>query len=191
MKEESGLADVLAALLFAAHKHRDQRRKGEGAPPFINHAIEVVEMLVRIGGVTDTATLQAAVLHDTLEDTNTTTAELQARFGDTVASIVEEVTDDTSLPYTERRLAQIENAPRLSPQACLVRIADKIANVEAVAWGPPVGWTPERRRDYLLWTEQVVAGCRGTNPKLERHFDEVLEEGLRIVEDNSPADSRE
>ncbi|MEX2571530.1 MAG: HD domain-containing protein [Gemmatimonadota bacterium] len=178
---DSSVAALLDALAFAADKHRDQRRKGAGRPPFINHSIDVAEILARAGGVSDPVTLQAAVLHDTLEDTDTRATELRDRFGAEVAAIVEEVTDDILLPQDERRRSQVECAPRLSTKARLVRLADKIANVRAVAWTPPVDWSRERRLDYLEWTRLVIAGCRGVDPTLERIFDERLEEALRIV----------
>lgn len=171
------LQGVLAALSFAAEKHRDQRRKGEGASPYINHPIEVAELLARVGGVADVAVLQAAVLHDTLEDTRTTKHELEANFGPDVRRLVEEVSDDKSLPKAERKRLQIEHAPALSAAARQIKLADKICNVRDVAEKPPTDWSPERRTDYLAWAERVVAGCRGTNPELERMFDEALAAG--------------
>lgn len=174
-------APLLAALAFAADRHRDQRRKGAGSPPAINHAIEVAEILARVGGVSDLVTLQAAVLHDTLEDTATTPAEIEAAFGPEVRRVVEEVSDDKGLPQSERKRLQVRQAPRLSERARLVRIADKIANVRAVAYAPPVHWSLERRRDYLEWTEEVVAGCRGCSPPLERLYDEALRQSAAVL----------
>lgn len=172
---------LLRALSFAARKHRDQRRKGAGAPPFINHAIQVAELLAVVGGVTDIVTLQAAVLHDTLEDTDTRVELLIAEFGVEVARVVQEVTDDMSLPLTERNRQQVIRAPFLTERARLVRLADKIANVRAIGTTPPVGWSPARRRDYLEWTDRVIAGCRGSNAALERVYEEELREARRAV----------
>src|ERR1043166_8253441 len=104
------LPALLQALHFAADKHRDQRRKGAEASPYVNHLIEVAELLAREGGVTDLLTLQAAILHDTLEDTDTTPAELDAHFGGEVRRIVEEVTDDPQLSQAERKRLQIVQA---------------------------------------------------------------------------------
>lgn len=174
-------ADLLAALAFAAEKHRDQRRKGFDRPPFINHAIEVADILARLGGVDDTVTLQAGVLHDTLEDTSTTGEEIERHFGPEVRAVVEEVTDDTALTRAERRAAQEKGASGLSERARLVRIADKIANVGSVGRTPPQEWSPERRREYLEWTRRVVEGCRGCSPQLDRLYDACLAESLRLV----------
>jgi (p)ppGpp synthase/HD superfamily hydrolase len=177
MKPVTDSVAILGALHFAAHRHRDQRRKGEEASPYINHPIEVAELLARVGGVTDMVTLQAAILHDTLEDTQTTREELGAVFGPEVLSVVEEVTDDKSLPKAERKRLQIEHAPYLSERARLIKLADKISNVRAIVDTPPSGWTLERRLEYLDWTERVIAGCRGCSAPLERYYDEALARG--------------
>lgn len=165
---------VLGALHFAADKHRDQRRKGVEASPHINHPIEVAEFIARKGRVTDPVVLQAAILHDTLEDTETTRAELETAFGEDVTRIVLEVTDDKELPKDERKRIQVAHAERMSDEAKLVKLGDKIANVRAVAHAPVSDWTVQHRREYLDWAERVVAGCRGRNAALEGHFDEVI-----------------
>ena len=77
---------ILRAIDFAARKHRDQRRKDEEASPYINHPISVSLLLADIGGIADAEVLSAAILHDTLEDTDTTTEELEAVFGMRIAS---------------------------------------------------------------------------------------------------------
>jgi (p)ppGpp synthase/HD superfamily hydrolase len=169
-------ADILRALKFAAEKHRDQRRKGAEKAPYVNHLIEVLYLLVQ-AEVSDRAVLQAAALHDTLEDTETSSQELAAAFGFETTRLVEEVTDDKSLPKQERKRLQIRDAPGLSPGAKQIKIADKISNIEAVLSAPPEHWSPQRQIEYLEWTEQVVNGCRGVNAKLERRYDTVLEQG--------------
>jgi len=168
---------LLLAARFSAHRHRDQRRKDEDASPYINHPIEVAELIANVGGVSDLPTLLAAILHDTVEDTSTTPSELEEIFGLEIRVLVEEVTDDKSLPKEERKRLQIEHAPRLSKRAQQIKIADKICNVRDVTYSPPPNWSLERRREYLRWAEKVVAGCRGSNTNLERRFDEVLREG--------------
>jgi (p)ppGpp synthase/HD superfamily hydrolase len=168
----SSISGVLKALHFAAHKHRDQRRKGAEASPYINHLIEAAELLSGIGGVSDLPTLQAAVLHDTLEDTTTTPEELEKIFGAEVRRIVEEVSDDQSLSSAVRKQMQIDHAPHLSTRAKMVKIADKIANIRSMVETPPPKWSLERKREYLDWSKRVVAGCRGTNEALERLFDD-------------------
>ncbi|MEO8451183.1 MAG: HD domain-containing protein [Gemmatimonadota bacterium] len=175
-------AILLRALLFAAGKHRFQKRKDPDSSPYINHPIAVAEVLARVGGVTDPVPLIAAVLHDTIEDTKTTAAELEEHFDAVVRSVVEEVTDDKRLPKEERKRLQIAHAPHLSDAAKLVKLADKICNVLDVTHSPPVDWAHERRLEYLAWSEQVVAGCRGVSPPLERYFDEVLADGRAAIQ---------
>ena len=182
MEESNTIATLLKALHFAAHKHRDQRRKDIEASPYINHPIEVAEVLARVGGVTDVVTLQGAILHDTIEDTRTTPEELEAAFGAEVRRVVEEVTDDKRLPKAERKRRQVEHAPQLSVRAKQIKIADKISNVRGVTEAPPADWPLERRQEYLNWTEQVVAGCRGCNAALEACYDQVLQAGRRVLE---------
>lgn len=165
---------LLRAVEFAAEKHRNQRRKGTDASPYINHPIAVATLIANIGGVNDMTTLIAAILHDTLEDTETTPDELENLFGAEVLSIVLEVTDDKSLPKHERKQRQVEHTPHLSRAAKLVKLADKISNAREVSENPPDGWSLERRSEYLDWAEKVVAGCRGVNDALEAHFDETL-----------------
>lgn len=172
--ESSYAATLLKALAFAADKHRDHRRKGAEASPYINHPIVVAEILARVGGVDDVTVLRAALLHDTLEDTDATPAELEERFGPAVRALVEEVTDDKTLPKEVRKQRQIDHAPHLSPRAKLIKIADKICNVRDVTSAPPKGWSRERRLEYVEWAAAVVAGCRGTHPALEETFAEAL-----------------
>ena len=164
------LALLLKALAFAAHKHRDQRRKDAEASPYINHPIALADVLVNEGGVTDYEVLCAALLHDTVEDTATTHQELVDAFGSRIARIVAEVTDDTDLPKQERKRLQIEHAPHLSEGAKLVKLADKICNLRDVAEHPPAKWDLARRRDYFEWAKRVVDGLRGIHPRLEAAF---------------------
>ena len=172
---------LLKALHFAADKHRDQRRKDAEASPYINHPIEVAELIARVGGVHDLVVLQAAILHDTIEDTQTTPEELDTHFGERVRKVVLEVTDDKTLLKEDRKRLQIEHAPHLSKEAQLVKLADKIANVKAVTETPPAKWPLKRRKEYLDWTEAVVAGVRGCNPPLEKLYDELLVKGRAVL----------
>jgi GTP diphosphokinase / guanosine-3',5'-bis(diphosphate) 3'-diphosphatase len=165
------LALLLKALAFAAHKHRDQRRKDAEASPYINHPIALADVLVNEGGVTDTEVLCAALLHDTVEDTATTHEELVDAFGSRIARIVAEVTDDKDLPKAERKRLQIEHAPKLSHEAKLVKLADKLCNLRDVAERPPAKWDLARRREYFDWAKKVVDGLRGAHPRLEAAFD--------------------
>lgn len=172
--ELRGIADLMDALRFAAESHRDQRRKGDLDVPYVNHPIEVAEVLARVGGIEDAVTLRAALLHDVVEDTDTTLEQVEARFGAEVSAVVAEVSDDKSLEKQERKRLQVEHAPGLSLRARQVKLADKICNVRDLVRDPPRGWELARMREYLDWSERVVAGCRGASPALEAHFDETL-----------------
>lgn len=169
--------EFINALVFAAAKHRDQRRKDPTAAPYINHPIAVADVLANEAGITDPVVLCAALLHDTIEDTKATAAELEERFGKKVTSVVLEITDDKALEKKIRKQLQIDNAAQLSTEAKLVSLADKICNLRDTAVSPKVGWSTERTQAYFDWAAQVIAGVRGTNPKLEALFDEVHQQG--------------
>ena len=166
--------DVLA---FAAHKHRAQRRKDRHASAYINHPIAVARVLHNEGGVGDPVTLCAAILHDTVEDTETTPAELRRAFGRAIAGVVLEVTDNKRLWKHTRKRLQVEHAPLLSPRAKRVKLADKICNLRDIRSSPPVGWTAKRKREYYDWAKRVVDGLRGAHPGLERAFDREFRRG--------------
>jgi guanosine-3',5'-bis(diphosphate) 3'-pyrophosphohydrolase len=169
----NGLALLLRALAFAAHKHRDQRRKDAEASPYINHPIALADVLVNEGGVADIEVICAALLHDTVEDTATTPEELEKAFGRRIAQIVAEVTDDTSLPKAERKRLQIEHAASISDEAKLVKLADKICNLRDVVDHPPAKWDLKRRAEYFDWAKNVVDRLRGAHPRLEKAFDDA------------------
>jgi len=181
MFSEQDFGMFLRALNFAAHKHQHQRRKGRDQLPYVNHPIRVAEILWRVGAVRDMPTLVAALLHDTIEDTETSTEELEMLFGAEVLALVLEVTDDKSQPKATRKQLQIEHAPYLSDRARLIKLADKINNVYDVSHDPPSDWSSKRRMEYLDWAEAVVAGLRGINVTLEAHFDAVLREAREIL----------
>ena len=181
----SDVALLLKALSFSAEKHRNQRRKDRDASPYINHPIAVANVIANVGGVTEATTLAGAILHDTIEDTETTPEELERIFGRKIRLLVEEVTDNKALPKAERKRLQIEHAPHLTPPAQLIKLADKICNIVDVTSSPPANWSVERRREYLDWTERVVAGCRGRNRALERHYDELLRRGRQALQESS------
>lgn len=170
----SDLAKLLQAISFSAKKHRYQRRKGGDSEPYINHPLEVANLIAGIGKVTDYEILMAAVLHDTIEDTQTTAEELTELFGANVCSMVLEVTDDKSLPKQTRKLKQIEHAPHLSFGAKHVKLCDKISNVTDVLNNPPSDWSAETRANYVNWASKVVNGLRGVNKDLEDYFDNLV-----------------
>jgi GTP diphosphokinase / guanosine-3',5'-bis(diphosphate) 3'-diphosphatase len=166
------LADLLIALDFAARKHRDQRRKDPAASPYINHPIAVAKLLAGEAGVTDLVTLQAAILHDTVEDTDTTRDELVALFGATVADVVMEVTDDKSISdVRERKRLQRVHAPTKSLRAAQVKIADKTCNLRDIAATPPHNWSLQRKQEYFDWAKSVVDAL----PKVDGALLELFE----------------
>ena len=165
---------VLKAAQFAAEKHRHQRRKDAHASPYINHPIALASLLANEGGIDDPEVLCAALLHDTIEDTQTTADELRAEFGDAIAEIVLEVTDDKTLPVAERKRLQVVHAPHSSHKARLVKLADKICNVRDLLESPPPSWSDDRRRAYFRWSEEVVAGLRDAHSALAAIFDDLV-----------------
>jgi len=176
-KLRTGTGLVLHALTFAARKHKDQRRKDAKASPYINHPIALAEVLWTEGKVRDTATIAASLLHDTLEDTETTLAELRGQFGERISGVVAEVTDVKWLKKHSRKRIQIARAHQSSRQARLVKLADKICNLRDIIASPPAGWSLEQRRKYFDWAKEVVDQIRGTNSRLERRFDQLYEKG--------------
>ena len=162
---------ILKAADFAAHKHRDQRRKGIDASPYINHPIDLANILRNEGGVADPVILAAALLHDTLEDTETSWEELRGQFGEEIADIVAEVTDTKWLSKDARKRLQISKASHSSVRARAVKMADKISNLRDILASPPPDWPLERKQAYFDWAKQVVDGVRGSYPALEQRFD--------------------
>ncbi len=173
IEEKPSLEVILRALAFAALKHRDQRRKDLEASPYINHPIALASVLCCEAGIHDSRVLCAAILHDTIEDTNTTQGELAQHFGAEIAQIVAEVSDDTALSRTQRKQVQLDRAESWKWRARVVELADKICNLRDLASSPPASWTLERRRNYFDWAKAVIDRLRGTNEELERLFDEA------------------
>lgn len=175
-KSKEDLSIILRALAFAAAKHKDQRRKDAGASPYINHPIALANVLRNEGGINDPKVICAALLHDTIEDTETTEAELRQHFGKAIARIVLEVTDDKTLLKPERKLKQIENAAHASRRAKLVKLADKICNLRDILTSPPADWSLKRKQEYFDWAKLVVDQCRDASKKLSHVFDQVYDQ---------------
>jgi guanosine-3',5'-bis(diphosphate) 3'-pyrophosphohydrolase len=172
-KHTDPLQLILNAAQFAARKHRDQRRKDAAASPYINHPLMLANILREEGKVEDAIVIAAALLHDTIEDTETSYEELRGQFGDEIAEIVAEVTDTKWLKKASRKRLQISKAARASHGAKLVKLADKISNLRDIVASPPKDWSLERKREYFDWAKQVVDQIRGTNAKLERRVDQL------------------
>ncbi len=181
MSKLSDIGLVLQAAHFSADKHRDQRRKGSRSTPYINHPLEVAERLNRVAGIEEAAILIAAILHDTIEDTDTTAAEIGGYFGAEVAALVEELTIDKRPHWLERKRAEMDGAALLSPRAKLIKLSDKTSNVVDTATNPPGDWTVPRRREYLEFARLVADGCRGENAALDAEFDRVMAEARQRI----------
>jgi guanosine-3',5'-bis(diphosphate) 3'-pyrophosphohydrolase len=172
---------LMEATMFAAEKHGGQKRKDAQGTPYINHPIMVVKLMANVGRITDIEALQAGMLHDTVEDTDTTPEEIEGRFGYAVRGLVMEVTDDKSLDKGVRKQLQVEHAPHLSPRAKVIKLADKIANLSDLVNSPPVGWEMERLQAYVEWSKKVVAGCRGQNQFLETYYTGIAKQAVAAL----------
>lgn len=175
------LEKIFEALLFAAEKHKNQRRKDVDASPYINHPIAVVYYLYRYGRVFDSDVLVAAILHDTIEDANTSPEEVYELFGERTMQLVLELTENKSFPSDVRKKLQVEKAKGMSEGAQAIRIADKISNITDLIQSPPSGWSQERKREYLKWTKKVVDQLRGINPGLEDIYYKKYIEAEKVI----------
>lgn len=203
-RHATGYAKLMHAIHFAAIKHSEQRRKDPQATPYINHPIGVAHILMTLGGLTKLdgiqpthaepdmldalSTVLAAILHDTVEDTECTFEEIEKEFGQRVRSIVEECTDDKSLSKEERKLKQVQMARGKSREAKAVKLADKLYNLRDLTRAVPIGWylpiyfddddddgrSAERVQEYFEWAKKVVDGCRGVLPGVERELDRLF-----------------
>jgi len=173
MVSENELKLLIKALAFAAARHKDQRRKDVDASPYINHPVSLADVLCNEGHITDIEVICGALLHDTIEDTDTEPEEIEVEFGKAIHDIVMEVTDDKTLLRQERKQAQIEHAAGISDKAKLVKLADKISNLRDIVNSPPPDWSLERRREYFDWAREVIDRVRGVDAGLEAVFDTI------------------
>jgi guanosine-3',5'-bis(diphosphate) 3'-pyrophosphohydrolase len=168
---------ILRAAQLAAELHQDQRRKGASKRPYINHPLEVAQRLAEGAQVTDAEVLAAALLHDTVEDTDATAEDILEAFGPRVAALVAEVTDDKSLEKAERKQLQVEHAPHLSADAAAIKISDKTSNVMDLVRDPPPDWSHSRLVGYLDWAERVVGAIKHPHPALRQRFHAAIAAG--------------
>lgn len=172
---------VMKAADAAAQWHVHQRRKGAAQEPYINHLLEVANLVTAATEGSEPDLTIAALLHDAVEDQGISAEHLADQFGHKVASIVKEVTDDKSLPKAERKRLQVETAGKKSREAKLIKLADKTSNLRAIANSPPPDWSVERRLQYIQWAKDVVANVRGFSPWLEEQFDDAAEQAEESV----------
>jgi guanosine-3',5'-bis(diphosphate) 3'-pyrophosphohydrolase len=150
---------LLEAVRFAAEQHRDDRRKGATAAPYINHPIVVAEQLAAHGLGDDVELLMAALLHDVIEDTDATFDQVRSAFGARVAGIVQEVSDDKSIEKEARRQIVVDTIGHKSREARLVKLSDVVHH--------PPQWSLERKLNYLRWAERIAVAVAGTHADLE------------------------
>ena len=177
------LSAILQAAHFAAQRHANQRRKGAAGEPYINHLLQVAQLVASAIPAPDPNLVIAALLHDTVEDVGVTRDELAEKFGTDVANLVMEVTDDKSLPKQERKRLQVEHAPNLSARAQTIKLADKISNLQAILVSPPMDWSYERRKQYFDWAKQVVDALSRPNPILEAEFAQTFDRFKGVTAD--------
>lgn len=169
MSTDTPAARLMQATLFAARAHAGQTRKGAAAEPYVNHVIEVAAILAAHDAPEEA--ILAGLLHDTVEDTAVTPAELVAAFGEVVAGLVAEATDDKTLTREQRKALQVKHAAAHSPAGKMLKLADKIANLRAIADSPPANWDHARRVEYVGWAGRVAGGLKGANPALDALFE--------------------
>lgn len=168
---------ILDAALWAAELHKNQRRKGKAQEPYINHLLEVAK-LVDVAGGSDDAVI-AALLHDAIEDQKIDPSAIEGGFGFDVRRLVEEVTDDKSLPKATRKQLQITTARHKSCEAKLIKLADKISNMRSIINSPPADWSQERCNDYIHWAIQVANELRGNSAWLDDLFQHTAQKAMR------------
>lgn len=171
---------LLRAASFAADRHRDQRRKTSEEVPYVNHPFAVASVLCDEGGVTDPELLAAALLHDMIEETATTTDELREAFGARIARIVAEVTDDKRLSTSQRKKLQVQQAAQASRDAQQIKIADKLCNLRDIIASPPADWPLFRKHQYFEWAKEIVDQVRDSNPRLAELFDKAYAQRSKL-----------
>jgi len=179
MASKIDLDRLLEAIDFAARKHQNQVRKDQCSSPYITHPLSVAQVIWQTGGVEAMHILIAAILHDTIEDTDTTEGEIREQFGEEILTLILEVTDDKSLEKMERKRLQVAHASDLTYTAKIIKLADKLVNCRDILLSPPRDWSLNRRQNYIQWAADVTHPIRGTNPPLENAFDEMLQEAQK------------
>jgi guanosine-3',5'-bis(diphosphate) 3'-pyrophosphohydrolase len=172
---------VLRAADAAARWHVHQRRKGAAQEPYINHLLEVASLVAEATEGRNPKAVIAALLHDAIEDQEVPRELIAKEFGEDVAALVAEVSDDKQIEKQHRKRLQIESAHKKSEDAKRIKLADKTSNLRALAFSPPPDWSVKRRLEYIDWAKRVVAGLRGASRPLEQQFDRAAEDAARAV----------
>jgi (p)ppGpp synthase/HD superfamily hydrolase len=170
---------VLRAADAAARWHVHQRRKGAAEEPYVNHLLEVATLVAEATDGNDPELVIAALLHDSIEDQEVPRSIIAEAFGDGVAELVEEVTDDKKLEKQERKRLQVEHAHKKSQRAKILKLADKTSNLRAIAASPPPEWSVKRRLEYVNWARKVSTGLTGVSKWLEGEFEQAAKEAER------------
>ena len=170
---------VLRAADAAARWHVHQRRKGAAEEPYVNHLLEVATLVAEATDGKDPELVIAALLHDSIEDQEVPRSVIAEAFGDGVANLVEEVTDDKKLEKQERKRLQVEHAHKKSQRAKILKLADKTSNLRAIAASPPPEWSVKRRLEYVDWARKVSTGLTGVSKWLEGEFEQAAKEAER------------
>lgn len=168
---------LLETITYAIIKHDGQKRKDENAYPFIVHPIDVASILIK-AGVTDNDVLNAAILHDVVEDTSATYEEVKTKFGKSVADYVQEVSDDKSLSKLERKKAQIEHAKVISEGAKLIKLADKISNLTSLSNSVPKSWPAIWEKGYFAWAKLCTDNMSGLSEQLDAQLNTLYQNAL-------------
>jgi (p)ppGpp synthase/HD superfamily hydrolase len=175
------LVAILRAADAAARWHVHQRRKGAAEEPYINHLLEVASLVADATQGDNPDVVVAALLHDAIEDQEVTVEIISREFGEHVAALVVEMTDDKTLEKAHRKRIQIETSHAKSQDTKVIKLADKISNLRAIALSPPPDWSVKRRLEYVHWAREVVQGLRGTSPLLEEEFDRAADQAEASV----------
>lgn len=165
---------------FAAKKHANQRRKNTAGSPYIEHPLEVAKFIAEMPEFDRVPDLNqdvlcAAVLHDTIEDTDTHANELRVLFGERITQMVLDVTDDKSLDFITRKQLQVEHVGKLSKCSVLIKLADTLSNLSGLASDPPKEWSAEQMLGYLNWKFCIWSQVIGMWPEMDRRLRAVFD----------------
>lgn len=186
-KKHTNLQLLLKAVDFAAYKHRNQRRKNDKKSPYIEHPIHVAYTLSQCD-ILDVNVLCGSLLHDTVEDTDTTLNDIETIFGKKIVTIVNDVTDDKSLSKIERKRLQIEHTQGsgILYESKLVKLGDKFSNLSSLSSSPPVTWSSDEIQGYALWCYRVCLNLRNINSMMDKLLGTIFDDfGINGIENEN------